>query len=136
MPDAVRVTLAADDMLEITLAAPEHGNALDLSRFDKHSFDAVLLMGPLYHLLSADERLEVRDEADLLERLRPNVDGLVLECGHHRATFLPQVWEGLPEKRRFLEELMRKAEIPADTRLARCKLWRYRVIKWQQPALH
>ena len=52
-------------------------------------------------LLSADERLEVRDEADLLTRLRPNVDGLVLEYGHHRATFLPQVWDSLPEPRGF-----------------------------------
>ena len=42
----------------------------------------------------------------------------------------------MPDKRKFLEELMRKAGIPAETRLARCKLWRYRVIKWQQPAPH
>ncbi len=64
-------------------------------------------------LLSADERLNVRDEADLLARLRPNVDGLVLEYGHHRATFLPQVWESLPEPRDFLVALKRKAGLPA-----------------------
>ena len=50
-------------------------------------------------LLSADERLDVRDEQDLLARLRPDIDGLVLEYGHHRATFLPQVWEALPDPR-------------------------------------
>ncbi len=60
-------------------------------------------------LLSADERLEVRDEEDLLARLRPDVDGLVLEYGHHRATFLPQVWESLPDPRGFVMALKRKA---------------------------
>jgi hypothetical protein len=61
---------------------------------------------------------------------------VILEYEGKRGTFLPQVWEGLPDRRKFLEELMRKAGIPADTRLARCKLWRYRVIKWQSNAPH
>jgi hypothetical protein len=61
---------------------------------------------------------------------------VILQYEERRATFLPQVWEGLPDKRAFLGELMRKAGIAADTRLARCKLWRYRVIKWQASAPH
>ena len=65
-------------------------------------------------LLSTDERLDVRDEEDLLARLRPGVDGLILEYGRHRATFLPQVWESLPEPRGFLAALKRKAGLPAD----------------------
>ncbi len=87
-------------------------------------------------VLSAPKPLRFGDEAELLAQLRPGEDGVILEHEGRRGTFLPQVWEGLPETRAFLAELMRKAGIPADTRLARCKLWRYRVIKWTQPAPH
>ena len=87
-------------------------------------------------VLSGAKPLRFADEAEMLSQLRPGEDGVILEYEGRRATFLPQVWEGLPDKRQFLEELKRKAGIPAETRLARCKLWRYRVIKWQQPAPH
>ncbi len=87
-------------------------------------------------VLSMPKPLRFADEAELFAQLRPGEDGVIMEYEGKRATYLPQVWEGLPDKRRFLEELMRKADIPSDTRLARCRLWRYRVIKWTQPAPH
>lgn len=83
-------------------------------------------------LLSAPKRIEFADEADLLAQLEPGVDGVILECDGRRATFLPQVWEGLPDKRAFLAELVKKAGLPADTRLARCKISRYRVEKFRE----
>ena len=83
-------------------------------------------------LLSADERLDVRDEDDLLARLRPDVDGLVLEYGRHRATFLPQVWESLPEPRAFLAALKRKAGLPADFWSPQVNVSRYGVTKWTE----
>jgi AMMECR1 domain-containing protein len=49
-----------------------------------------------------------------LSQLRPGVDGLILEEGGRRGTFLPAVWESLPEPRAFLRELKRKAGLPAD----------------------
>jgi AmmeMemoRadiSam system protein B/AmmeMemoRadiSam system protein A len=87
-------------------------------------------------VLSPAKSLRFGDEAELLAQLRAGEDGVILEHEGRRATFLPQVWEGLPEKRRFLGELMRKAGIPEGTRLARCKLWRYRVVKWKRAAPH
>jgi hypothetical protein len=87
-------------------------------------------------VLSPAKPLRFDDEAEMLAQLRVGEDGVILEHEGRRATFLPQVWEGLPDKRQFLEELMRKAGIPEETRLARCKLWRYRVIKWQRSAPH
>ncbi len=87
-------------------------------------------------VLSPAKPLRFADEAEMLAQIRAGEDGVILEHEGRRATFLPQVWESLPQKPRFLEELMRKAGIPADTRLARCKLWRYRVIKWKQGAPH
>jgi AmmeMemoRadiSam system protein B/AmmeMemoRadiSam system protein A len=87
-------------------------------------------------LLSAAKPLHFADEAEIFARIRPGEDGIILEHGGRRATFLPQVWEGIPEPRAFLEQLMKKAGIPEGTRLARCRLWRYRVAKWKETPLH
>lgn len=87
-------------------------------------------------LLSTPKPIRFADEADLLEQIRAHEDGIILECGGRRGTYLPQVWEGLPDKQRFLAELKRKAGIPAETGLARCKVLRYRVLKWKQENLH
>jgi AMMECR1 domain-containing protein len=83
-------------------------------------------------LLSAPKRIEFADEADLLAQLEPGIDGVILECDNRRSTFLPQVWESLPDKRAFLAELVKKAGLPADTRLARCRISRYRVAKFHE----
>jgi AmmeMemoRadiSam system protein A len=64
-------------------------------------------------LLSPLERIGAGSEADLLRSLRPGVDGLVLREGSRSATFLPAVWESLPEPREFLHALERKAGLEA-----------------------
>jgi len=51
-------------------------------------------------------------EDELIGALRPGIDGLVLSDGSRRATFLPAVWESLPDRRRFVAELKRKAGLP------------------------
>ncbi len=81
-------------------------------------------------LLSAPKPLRFADEEDLLAQLRPGEDGVILESAGRRGTFLPQVWETLPEPRRFMGELMRKAGLAPEAPLARCRVSRYRVIKW------
>ena len=58
--------------------------------------------------------LDVADEDDLLAAAAPGIDGLTLEYGRHRATFLPQVWDQLADPREFLGALKRKAGLPAD----------------------
>lgn len=60
-------------------------------------------------VLSAIELFPVESEVELLEKLRPNVDGLVLEEGDRRGTFLPAVWRSLPEAGEFLKQLKLKA---------------------------
>jgi len=64
-------------------------------------------------VLSAPEPYPFTDRADALSRLRPGVDGLTLEYGNHRGTFLPQVWDSLSEPDEFLAHLVRKAGLPA-----------------------
>jgi AmmeMemoRadiSam system protein A len=60
-------------------------------------------------VLSPPRPLQCESEQDLINRLRPGVDGLILEAGTHRATFLPSVWEQLPEPHEFLDHLKMKA---------------------------
>jgi len=83
-------------------------------------------------LLSTPKPLRFADETDLLAQIEAGEDGLILEADGKRGTFLPQVWEDISDKRVFLAHLLRKAGLPADTRLTRCKVSRYRVVKWKE----
>jgi AmmeMemoRadiSam system protein B/AmmeMemoRadiSam system protein A len=83
-------------------------------------------------LLSAAKPLRFADEEDLLAQLRPGEDGIILEHDGRHATYLPQVWETISDKRQFLRELARKAGLPDGVRLARCTILRYRVTKWTE----
>ncbi|MCR4348174.1 MAG: AmmeMemoRadiSam system protein A [Sulfuricaulis sp.] len=65
-------------------------------------------------ILSPPEPMTFSSEADLLAQLRPHVDGLIIEDGHHRGTFLPSVWEQLPSPRDFLRQLKLKAGLNQD----------------------
>ncbi|HEX2696182.1 MAG TPA: AmmeMemoRadiSam system protein A, partial [Anaerolineales bacterium] len=64
--------------------------------------------------LTIPERLEYTDAEDLLSKLNPNVDGVVLREGPRRATFLPQVWEKIPDKAEFLDNLCYKMGFAPD----------------------
>jgi uncharacterized protein len=101
--------------------------ALNDSEFDALSVEV--------SLLSPAERLSVADEAELLRRLEPGIDGVVLEYDGRRATFLPQVWGTLPDPRDFLTELKLKAGMPADFWSAAVNVQRYGVTKWKQSEL-
>jgi uncharacterized protein len=65
--------------------------------------------------LTIQHRLEYEDAGDLLARLRPGVDGVILRDGMRRATFLPQVWEKIPEPAAFLANLCYKMGAAPDT---------------------
>ena len=52
--------------------------------------------------------LEYKDSADLISKLKPHIDGVILMDGYRRATFLPQVWEKIPDPSEFLNYLCRK----------------------------
>jgi len=83
-------------------------------------------------LLSPLEPLPARSEEQALQRIRPHVDGLLLEYGRHRATFLPQVWEELPDGRELLGHLRLKAGLPGNFWADEIRLYRYQVAKWSE----
>ena len=64
--------------------------------------------------LSRPVPLEYKDADDLLSRLRPHVDGVILRDAFHRATFLPQVWEKIPKTAEFLGNLCYKMGVPPE----------------------
>ena len=86
-------------------------------------------------LLSPLTEMTVENEEDALARFQPGVDGIVLHCGDRRGTFLPQVWESLPDPRRFLQELKRKAGLSPDFWSDEIRLFRYHVDKWSEDQL-
>ena len=83
-------------------------------------------------LLSKPELLEFQNEAELLKALIPNKDGLIISRGSHRATFLPQVWEQLPDPQQFLAHLKQKSGLPGDMPIELFAVQRYRVQKWKE----
>ena len=125
-------SLESERPLAVDVAENALGAAFRDPRFPRLSADEWPRCRVEVSLLSAPKRVEFADEADLLRQLEPGVDGVILECDNRRATFLPQVWEGLPDKRAFLGELVKKAGLPPDTRLTRCKISRYRVAKFHE----
>ena len=65
--------------------------------------------------LTKPKLLDYLDADDLIKILRPGVDGVVLRDGNRRATFLPQVWEKIPDPSEFLSFLCNKMGIPTNT---------------------
>uniref|UniRef100_A0A7C4LIX1 AmmeMemoRadiSam system protein A n=1 Tax=Schlesneria paludicola TaxID=360056 RepID=A0A7C4LIX1_9PLAN len=79
-------------------------------------------------ILSPAEPLEFADEADLLARLRPGIDGVILSTGRKTATLLPQVWDHVPDRRVFLAHLKRKAGLPENYWSSDLRFQRYRAV--------
>ncbi len=78
-------------------------------------------------VLSKPEILEYEDFSDLLQKVRPDVDGLIINYNGSQGTFLPQVWEQLKTPREFLEHLSMKAGLNPSVYEKHPMIYRYRV---------
>ena len=78
-------------------------------------------------ILGTPEAIDFVSEDDLVQQIRPGIDGLILEEGYNRGTFLPSVWESLHDSREFLNHLKLKAGLPANHWSDRIKVKRYTV---------
>jgi AmmeMemoRadiSam system protein B/AmmeMemoRadiSam system protein A len=92
-----------------------------------HEFDEVRVE---VSVLSAPEPIGARNLAELRGELRPHVDGLILRFGEKRATFLPKVWDALPNPRDFIAHLQRKAGLPVDFWHEELRALRYTVVSY------
>jgi len=142
LPGAIFVTLTQDGALRGCIGSLEAHRPLD--RDVRANAVAAAFSDPRFppltlaefprtrvevSLLSAPKPMVFSSEADALRQLRPDVDGIILTAGQRRSTFLPQVWEQLPEPRQFLAHLKQKAGLPADWWSAEVQLERYEVQK-------
>lgn len=104
--------------------------ALHDTRFLPVTADEVESISIEVSLLSALQPIRFASEAEALRQLRPGMDGIMLEYGIYRSTFLPQVWDSLSQPQEFLAQLKVKAGLYADFWDDNLKLSRYTVQKW------
>jgi len=84
-------------------------------------------------VLTPPEPLVYDGSDDLIAKLRPNIDGVVIQRGWQRATFLPQVWEKLHNPHEFLQHLCLKAGMPADAyRVPGLEVYTYQVDEFSE----
>ncbi len=80
-------------------------------------------------ILTPKQEMTFADQDDLLAQLRPGIDGLIIQDGARRATFLPQVWDQIPQPDQFLGHLKKKAGLSPAHWSKDFKAWRYGVTK-------
>jgi uncharacterized protein len=100
----------AQDVREHAVAA-----ALEDPRFPPVSHEEVGRIKIEISRLTLPQDLVYTDAEDLLGKLHPHTDGVILRDGMRRATFLPQVWDKIPDKEQFLDNLCYKMGAAPDT---------------------
>lgn len=119
----------AEDVAENAIAAAFHDPRFPPVR--REEFPSLRIE---VSLLSPPEAIHFRDEADAIRQLRPGIDGVIFACRGRRGTFLPQVWESLPEPAAFFAHLKQKAGFSPSFWSPEVQLYRYEVVKWKEPA--
>lgn len=107
-------SLKATEPLITNVARNAHSAAFRDPRFSPVTAPEFPQLNYHISILSTPESLEVSSEADLLAKVRPGLDGLILYEGKRRGTLLPSVWEHVPEAREFLIHLKNKAGLAPD----------------------
>lgn len=83
-------------------------------------------------ILSEPKSVKYTDSADLKKQIRVNIDGVVLKYQGHRATYLPQVWEQLPQFENFFHSLCQKANLPSACIENHPDIQTYQVAKYKE----
>lgn len=137
-PTATFVTLQIDEKLRGCIGALKATRPLVVD-VSEHAF-AAAFRDPRFPPVTHDEKpdlgihiailnppvpINVRSKEDLLRQIRPGIDGLIIDDGPHRATFLPSVWDHLPDPERFVDQLMLKAGLSTSNWTNTIKVSRY-----------
>ena len=103
-------------------------------RFPPVSADELTELSIEISVIGPSQVIDSNLEADAMAQITPGIDGVILEYGHHQATFLPQVWEQLPDRMEFMAHLKAKAGLPMNFWSNEIRLSRYQVIKSSESA--
>jgi AmmeMemoRadiSam system protein A len=125
-------TLEASDILARSVASSAYSAAFQDPRFPpmtpRELPDTVIEISVLSEL----EPVHAASREDLLAQLRPGVDGLLLQDGHRRSTFLPKVWEQLPDPAHFIANLLTKAGLPEHHWSPAMRVKRYTTLSFNE----
>jgi AmmeMemoRadiSam system protein A len=83
-------------------------------------------------VLSGLEPIAATSRSELLDRLHPGEDGLLLEDGRYRSTFLPKMWDMISDPDEFLNHLLAKAGLPGDYWSGTIRFKRYRALSFYE----
>lgn len=118
----------AEDVREHAIAA-----ALQDYRFPPVTREELPEINIEISCLTQPQRLDYDYADDLLVKLRPGIDGVVVKDGFRRATFLPQVWEKIPKPQQFLDHLCQKMGVaPGAWRMRKMEVWIYQVEEFHE----
>lgn len=126
-------TILPEEPLYQTVIHMANRAAAHDTRFQPVTSDELDKLNIEISVLTVPQPLEFDSPEELLEKLRPGVDGVVLRLGPRRSTFLPQVWEHLSDKREFLSRLCQKAKLgPSDWRNPNLKIETYQAEAFEE----
>jgi AmmeMemoRadiSam system protein B/AmmeMemoRadiSam system protein A len=115
----------AFQFLVVDVARNGFGAAFIDDRFPKLKREELPAMDVAVSVLTPPQQLTFADEAELIDQLRPGLDGLIIQSRGHRGLFLPQVWNHAQTAVHFVGELKRKAGFPRDYWASDLCVWRF-----------
>ena len=124
--------LQTTEPLAKSVANSAYSAAFGDRRFSKLSLDEKNLIEIEIAVLSEMQLIKAGDRQSLLNQLNPGKDGLLLEDGNHRSTFLPKVWEKLSDPEEFLQQLLLKAGLNKDYWSDSMRFYRYHTVSFHQ----
>jgi len=123
-------SLSADRPLASSVASNAFSAAFRDHRFSPVNEEELDELQIHISLLTPLEPIVFSSERELLAAIEPEVDGIVLEDGYMRGTFLPSVWKQIPDKQEFLQQLKLKAGMSSDYWSQSLKAFRYHAISF------
>ena len=124
-------TLESYQPLVQDIAQNGYAAAFEDNRFESLTVGEYVKLTKYISILSASTEISFLSEEDLLKKIRPGIDGLILMDKGYQGTFLPSVWEELAEPKLFLQHLKLKAGLPKDywSKTLKVKKYTVKVIK-------
>ena len=122
-------SVVAANAIAIDLANNTFAAALNDSRFRPVTKDELKDISFSISLLTNFEKIEFTSADDLLSKIRPNIDGLLIKDGERQGLFLPTVWKEIPDKQDFLTELKIKAGLSPSHWSDNLQVFRFRTVE-------
>ncbi|MBE6448809.1 MAG: AmmeMemoRadiSam system protein B [Alphaproteobacteria bacterium] len=122
-------SLLPNTAIALDVARNTYRAAMEDTRFEPLQASEIPELKISISFLSGYEKINFKDEADLLSKIVQNEDGLVLRDGDRQGLFLPSVWRQIPDKQEFLKKLKIKAGLSPSYWSSNVKIYRFRTVE-------